>query len=172
METPWWDATTFASPERRTISECVAMPDIVPIAPIKVKCLLHHSAVYADEMKTPADRLKEARIKAGFISGSAVARLLGIPIASYNQHERGERNFTQARALRYAQIFRTTPEWLLYGRSGRSEPSIEELQQMLDNVFREVLTLGVKIEDLSAIAAPALHEQIMRWKADQPTPRG
>lgn len=42
---------------------------------------------------------------------------MGIPPGTYAGHENGHRGFPARRAPEYARRFRTTPEWLLYGRS-------------------------------------------------------
>jgi SOS-response transcriptional repressor LexA len=67
-------------------------------------------------MTSPAERLKEARIAAGFLSALAAATAMGIAPATYVQHENGNRGFRADSAERYARFFKTTPEWLLYGR--------------------------------------------------------
>lgn len=67
-------------------------------------------------MQTPGERLKEAREKAGYATAKDAALAMGVSPATYIQHENGTRNFPASRAQRYARFFRTTPEWLLYGR--------------------------------------------------------
>lgn len=67
-------------------------------------------------MGTPADRLKAARVAAGFTSARQAAEALGISADTYTQHENGTRGFPANRAQRYATFFHTTPEHLLYGR--------------------------------------------------------
>lgn len=44
------------------------------------------------------------------------AEALSISANTYAQHENGTRGIPAVRAQRYARLFRTTPEWLLYGR--------------------------------------------------------
>lgn len=62
------------------------------------------------------DRLKRAREGAGYVSAKLAAESMGVSVPTYIQHENGTRNFPADRAQRYARFFRTTPEWLLYGR--------------------------------------------------------
>lgn len=82
------------------------------------KCHLHHEAPYAAwEMNDPAIRLRQAREGAGYETAKEAAEAMNIPVATYIQHENGTRGFPKDRAARYARFFRTTPEWLLYGRS-------------------------------------------------------
>ncbi len=81
-----------------------------------VKCLMHHRPIYSEFMSDASDRLREARKNAHYDSAKAAAEAMGVAPATYIQHENGTRGFPAARAKRYAQFFRTTPEWLLYGR--------------------------------------------------------
>ncbi|BAQ44368.1 hypothetical protein Maq22A_c04810 [Methylobacterium aquaticum] len=70
-------------------------------------------------MDTPGKRLREARKRAGFRSASAAAEAIGVPIATYNSHERagdpGARAYKPEHARQYARRFGVTPEWLLLG---------------------------------------------------------
>lgn len=92
------------------------MLTLMHYAPAKSKCLLHQSARYFDDMATPAERLQQARERAGYTSAKSAAEAMGVPVATYVQHENGGRGFPAARAERYARFFRVAPEWLLYGR--------------------------------------------------------
>lgn len=71
------------------------------------------------------ERLKDARIKAGYDTAKAAAEAIGIPVPTYLAHENGSRGYPPRKASRYARFFRTTPEWLLYGR-GTSDPVVIE----------------------------------------------
>lgn len=66
-------------------------------------------------MSTLADRLREARERAGFGTASEGAEAAGAKVPTYIQHENGTRGFPAAKARRYARAFGVTPEWLLYG---------------------------------------------------------
>lgn len=81
------------------------------------KCLLHHEAHYLRGMETPADRLRQARERAGFETAKAAAEAMNIPVATYIQHENGARGFPATKAERYAKFFRVAPEYLLYGKA-------------------------------------------------------
>lgn len=70
-------------------------------------------------MSDASERLKKARERAGYDSAKAAADAMGIPVATYLQHENGTRGFPASKAQRYARRFRTSPEWLLYGTKGR-----------------------------------------------------
>lgn len=62
---------------------------------------------------TMPDRLREARIKAGFDSAAEAARAFGWEIPAYRHHENGTRAFDVEAAKRYARAFRVNPGWLL-----------------------------------------------------------
>lgn len=69
-----------------------------------------------DADKEVADRLRTAREAAGFETAKAAADAIGIPTATYTQHENATRGLPAGKARLYAKAFSTTPEWLLYGR--------------------------------------------------------
>lgn len=66
--------------------------------------------------KEIAERLRAAREAAGHETAKAAADSIGIPVATYTQHENGTRGLPAGKARLYARAFDTTPEWLLYGR--------------------------------------------------------
>ena len=70
-----------------------------------------------------AARLKAARQAAGYDSARAAADAIGIPVATYTQHENGTRGLPAGKARLYAHAFAVTPEWLLYGRGPESAPA-------------------------------------------------
>lgn len=86
---------------------------------------LHHGSRYASLMSTPADRLREARLRAGYETAKAAAEAMGASVSTYIQHENGSRGFPAGKAARYARFFRVAPEWLLYNR-GEAEPVVVE----------------------------------------------
>jgi transcriptional regulator with XRE-family HTH domain len=64
---------------------------------------------------TPGDRLRAARLNAGFKSVAKAAEALGMSESSYRAHENGQNQFTPAQAQRYAEAFDSDAAWLLYG---------------------------------------------------------
>lgn len=64
---------------------------------------------------TPYDRLREARIAAGFKSATAAADRLKVPLGTYAGHENGARAFDVAAAKKYALAFGVSAAWLLTG---------------------------------------------------------
>jgi len=49
-------------------------------------------------MESPADRLRSARLKAGFETAKEAAEAMGVPASTYIGHENGNRGFTAMRA--------------------------------------------------------------------------
>lgn len=93
-------------------------------------------------MKDAGDRLKEARVKAGYESAKSAAEAMGMPVATYIQHENGSRGFPADRAARYAKFFRTTPEWLIYGKASKDKvvtlgPSLFVIGEVQAGVFKQ-----------------------------------
>lgn len=82
---------------------------------------MHHSVPYAFRMRTPAQRLRIARERAGYDTAKAAAEAMGVPVATYVQHENGGRGYPAGRADRYGKFFRVSPEWLLYERGEEDE---------------------------------------------------
>jgi transcriptional regulator with XRE-family HTH domain len=61
------------------------------------------------------ERLKQARIAAGYATPTEAARAFGWAVSTYLGHENGDRNPSKVAAKRYANAFRTTAGYLLYG---------------------------------------------------------
>jgi DNA-binding XRE family transcriptional regulator len=61
------------------------------------------------------DRLKKARIEAGYESAAKAARAFGWTPSAYTHHENGTRGVSPDLAREYAKAFRKPVEWLLYG---------------------------------------------------------
>ena len=95
-------------------------------------------------MRTAAERLKDARIKAGFRTAKQAAERLATPYPTYAAHENGSRGILKDEAVRYAKVFKTSPEWILLGRSapaGNSKepqpplaPVVAAIQESLDGL--------------------------------------
>jgi hypothetical protein len=67
-------------------------------------------------MSTPGDRLKTIRENRGYETAKDAALAMGVPIATYTHHEKADRHLPARRAAEYAEFFKTTPEFLLYGK--------------------------------------------------------
>ena len=111
-------------------------------APMPRKCLLHQRPDYSGFMSGASDRLKLARERAGYSSAKAAAEAMGVPVATYIQHENGTRGFPAGTAERYARFFRVKPEWLLYGKQDTATvvelgPRLFVVGEVAAGVFKE-----------------------------------
>ena len=61
------------------------------------------------------DRLKQARIKAGFKTATAAIEKLKWNSRTYRAHENGQNNFNVIHAEKYAKAYGVTAAWLLVG---------------------------------------------------------
>lgn len=66
-------------------------------------------------MDDPADRLRIARLRAGYETGKDAAEALGFPVSTYLSHENGSRGISAKRAVTYARKYKVREQWLLYG---------------------------------------------------------
>lgn len=82
-----------------------------------------------DEM---ADRLRKARIAAGYDSASAAVRAYGWNGPAYTHHENGTRGITVEAAKRYARAFRVNPGWLLALDKVESAPSQASRERIVE----------------------------------------
>jgi len=79
------------------------------------KRLLHNESDYRRRMSDPAERLRIARLRAGFETGKDAALAMGFPVSTYLAHENGSRGYPAKKAEIYARRFRVREQWLLYG---------------------------------------------------------
>ena len=82
---------------------------------------------YGLAMKEISERLRRARIEAGFESAAAACSRFGWTPTTYAGHENGSRGFSQRTAEEYARAFKMTPEWLLFGRTGDIQPILDDV---------------------------------------------
>lgn len=62
--------------------------------------------------KEMSDRLKEARIDAGYASAAKAAEAMGVRPSTYQAHENGSRGFKRESVIRYARFFKVSLPWL------------------------------------------------------------
>ena len=79
------------------------------------KRLLHNGSSYDRRMSDPSERLRIARLRAGFETGKDAAEAMGLPVSTYLGHENGSRGYPAKRAEVYARKFKVREQWLLYG---------------------------------------------------------
>lgn len=106
----------------------------------------------------PHERLKLARERAGYESGKAAARAMGVAESTYAGHENGERGIPAGRAQRYAKFFRVPPEWILYGRG-----DIDDLGAPMPTGMRQVSRMVPVVGTVQAGAWSEVYD-------DQPEP--
>jgi len=61
------------------------------------------------------ERLKTARIAAGFKTAAEFCNKFGIPLSTYNMHETGRRKLMPAIAEKYSRLLEINPAWLITG---------------------------------------------------------
>lgn len=71
-------------------------------------------------MSAKANRLRQARERAGFASASEAAQRFEWKTPTYIGHENGSRNYDDEMAVAYGRAFKVLPEWLLFGREVNS----------------------------------------------------
>jgi transcriptional regulator with XRE-family HTH domain len=140
-------------------------------APLKRKCLLHHVDSYSRSMETANERLIAVRSKK-YRTAVEAADAMGLKRATYIQHENGTRgsgSIPRGPAQRYAQFFRVSLDWLLTGKgeglADDPDPTEAELVEMLRDAIDGVVTMDTRLSDLPRIVAPALREQLARYRA-------
>lgn len=69
-------------------------------------------------------RLKAARLQAGFDSASGAAQAYGWTVSTYLSHENGSREVHWDHIQRYARAYRADPVWILTGESGDRSGSL------------------------------------------------
>lgn len=85
--------------------------------------------------RSKCERLKKARIDAGYRSAAQAAKALEVSISTYTTHENGSRDFREDVAQTYAEKFGVDLAWLLLGEhSGQSSPAtISELASSMND---------------------------------------
>lgn len=81
-------------------------------------------------MDTPSDRLRHARIAAGFGRAVDAATQFGWHKSTYYGHENGSRGISAKSAVVYGEAYGVTANWLLYG---------ERLQKVANNPFPDTM---------------------------------
>ncbi len=79
----------------------------------------------------PKDRLKEARINAGYATPSDAAHAIKeINKNTLISNENGNRPISRQAAVKYGRIFGVEPGWLLYGEGAEQPSKITDLEQV------------------------------------------
>lgn len=125
-------------------------------------------------MTTANDRLRLVREQRGYSTAVAAARAMGRNQSTYIQHENGTRgsgSLPKEAAQDYAAFYRVSLDWLMTGKGEEPqpdpEPNVEDLERMIREVMDAEVTLQTRLSDLPRIFAPALHEQLRRFRSDR-----
>ena len=89
----------------------------------------------AEDLSTPADRLRHLRKKAGYADAAEFARAHAIKEVTYRKHETGENGLKPDVAGRYARIFGVSPAWLLYGGGDTPIPAEKPSTRPMEEEF-------------------------------------
>lgn len=101
------------------------------------KRLLHSESDYAHRMTDPAERLRIARLRAGFSTAKEAAEAMGFPVSTYLAHENGSRGYPAKKAYTYARKFKVREQWLLYGTGpapGETDAPKAEVTNLWDHM--------------------------------------
>lgn len=79
---------------------------------------------------TPNERLKQARLAAGYSTASDAAEAMGMSRATYIGHENGSRAFRIDAAEKYARWFRVRSSWLLTGEEPMKIGGLPEYERV------------------------------------------
>lgn len=82
-------------------------------------------------MDSPGERLKWARIAAGYDTAAKAAKAANVKETTYRAHENTQNGLKPDLAAKYARLYRTSAEWLLYGKG--NPPQALELTYHPDN---------------------------------------
>jgi transcriptional regulator with XRE-family HTH domain len=79
---------------------------------------------YNEIAQSPGERLRRARIRAGWHKAKPFADEVGVNYSSYHRHESGRSPLTPENATLYAKALNITPAELLYGDELRKAPPV------------------------------------------------
>lgn len=88
------------------------------------------------------ERLRRARVDAGFATAADAARRFGWSPSTYTSHENDTRGLKAEVAARYARAFRVSPEWLLFGRGEDATPEPRVVDADLVPVYNVQASAG------------------------------
>lgn len=121
-------------------------------------------------MRTPGERLREARKKRGYAGPSEVAERFNWNVNTYKSVENGIRGLSKANAKKWGRALRTTAQWLLY----EDGPGPDEIQpsDSLDGHMLEIsIALALRLRPRSEPAEIARAARILyRLFAEQRLP--
>lgn len=108
-----------------------------------------HFARMGDIRVDQAERLRLARIRAGYESARAAAQRNNWVYDSYSQHERGERGLRREVAERYADAYRVAVGWLLTGEGSIDGPTSAKSVPLISWVSAGKLLAPEAVDDIN-----------------------
>ncbi|MES2030881.1 MAG: helix-turn-helix transcriptional regulator [Pseudomonadota bacterium] len=117
------------------------------------------------------DRLKVARVAAGYNSARAAAMNRGWKVSTYSAHENGQNDFGPEDAIKYAKAFKTSPGYLLTGepRPTLGVPMTDPVEALKH--IRTLIRAASQIDDVEVIHKNLKEAEAIIAKAI-PKPRG
>jgi phage repressor protein C with HTH and peptisase S24 domain len=116
---------------------------------------MHRKPIYTTRiMQNISDRLRQARIDAGFADAADAAASLGIKYPTYAAHENGSRGFGRTKAELYARKFKVSLEWLLTGKGQVSQKY--QLVPVVGHVGAGHLVFPAEGNNLGMVEAPPI----------------
>lgn len=88
-------------------------------------------SLHTEAMSEANNRLREARLKAGFKTAKDAALKWRVNANTLTSHENGNRPLSREAAVLYAAKLGVTPGWLLYGEVGQPDGGDEETAAVL-----------------------------------------
>ncbi len=119
-------------------------------------------------MSTIAERLIEARTKAGYNKAAPAARAIGVNYQTYIGHEDGSRIPKAEFLQRYASTFGVTTSWLLSGKDmGENN---QQATAPLHSIRVEGVSHAGRFEDISLIADDEFSREVLAAPRDDRFP--
>lgn len=107
----------------------------------------------AEEVKSIAERLREARIHAGFERATEAVRRFGWNYSRYMNYENGERAIPPKQAILFASAFGVTVDYIYFGK-GDIINQMERTQSITSRIVRRIPLVGLEnITELQRIAS-------------------
>ena len=107
----------------------------------------------ADELKSIAERLRRARINAGFERASEAARRFGWSYSRYMNYENGERAVPPKQAILYASAYGVTVDYIYFGKRDNLN-QIDGTQALFSRMVRRIPLVALEnMSELKRIAS-------------------
>ena len=107
----------------------------------------------ADEIRSIADRLRRARINAGYERATEAVRKFGWNYSRYMNYENGERAIPPKQAILFASAFGVTVDYIYFGK-GDNLNQLERGFPLMSRIVRRIPLVGIdNVSELQRIAS-------------------